>query len=66
MTIENIPIGHTLGTEISAVARAINENFDKLQLKAYYKVASTSAPVLGGDVKGLIIRGAYIGDIEGV
>ncbi len=65
--LENVIISTKAGTGIGVLAEVINKNSDKTGVKASWQVLATgSAKIGGGDVKGLEINGVKIGDVLGV
>lgn len=65
--IEEIKISTSAGTGIGALAEAINKNSDRLGVRASYNVEGQGAqPIQSGSIKGLMINGIMIGDIEDV
>ncbi len=65
--LEGVVISTKAGTGIGVLAEVINKNSDKTGVKASWQVLATgSAKIGGGDVKGLEINGVKIGDVLGV
>lgn len=65
--IESIKISTSAGTGIGALAEAINKNSDVLGVRATYNVMGQGAgPIASGTIRGLVINGIAIGDINDV
>ncbi|TLD84583.1 flagellin B [Helicobacter sp. MIT 11-5569] len=65
--IESVKISTSAGTGIGALAEAINKNSDTLGVRATYNVMGQgSAPIASGTIRGLVINGISIGDINDV
>ncbi len=65
--VESIKISTSAGTGIGALAEAINKNSDLLGVRATYVVQGQGAGVIGsGTVRGLMINGVLIGDVNDV
>ncbi len=66
-SIESIKISTTAGTGIGALAEAINKNSDTLGVRATYNVMGQGAgAIASGTVRGLVINGINIGDVNDV
>ncbi|MDE5602953.1 MAG: flagellin B, partial [Helicobacter sp.] len=66
-SIESIRISTSAGTGIGALAEAINKNSDTLGVRASHKVMGQAAEAIAsGTIRGLIINGIAIGDINDV
>ncbi|AWI33507.1 flagellin B [Helicobacter apodemus] len=66
-SIESIKISTSAGTGIGALAEAINKNSDVLGVRASHKVIGQGAQAIGsGTIRGLVINGVAIGDINDV
>lgn len=65
--IESIKISTSAGTGIGALAEAINKNSDTLGVRATYSVMGQGAgAIASGTVRGLVINGIAIGDVNDV
>ncbi|TLD88216.1 flagellin B [Helicobacter sp. MIT 05-5294] len=65
--IESIKISTSAGTGIGALSEAINKNSDVLGVRSTYIVQGQGATAIGsGTVRGLVINGINIGDINDV
>lgn len=65
--IESIKISTSAGTGLGALSEAINKNSDKLGVRATWNVMGQGGGAIGsGTVRGLVINGIKIGDINDV
>ncbi|MBX7490691.1 flagellin B [Helicobacter turcicus] len=65
--IESVKISTSAGTGIGALAEAINKNSDTLGVRATYNVMGQGGePIASGTIRGLVINGIAIGDINDV
>lgn len=65
--IESVKISTSAGTGIGALAEAINKNSDTLGVRATYNVMGQGAgAIASGTIRGLVINGIAIGDVNDV
>lgn len=65
--IETVKISTSAGTGIGVLTEVINKHSDKLGLRAAWSVMATGGvPVMSGTVRGLIINGVTIGNVNDV
>lgn len=65
--IETVKISTSAGTGIGALAEAINKNSDTLGVRASYSVIGQGGTeIASGTIRGLVINGIQIGDINDV
>ena len=78
ITLESVPISHSVGTGLGTLAEVINKNSNDLQVRASWRVESTGSHVVGhtievnngaplnNKVEGLVINDVKLGTINDI